>query len=514
MGKEQNLRRERLCGGKSSRRWLWFFLTLLILIPGDCCATPRPDPVSETSRRPTATKPRAPRVKPPVSRRRPQPQTVDGFLDDIEQRTFRFFWDTAHPRTRLVPDRWPTRSFASVAAVGFALTTYPIGAERGWVERDAAALRTKETLDFLASAPQGPEAAGRIGYKGFYYHFLDMETGARFGQVELSTIDTALLMAGALTAAEYFNGSDPVETAIRSRADELYRRVEWTWAQNHPPLLSLGWKPESGFLPYDYRGYNETMILYLLALGSPTFPIGPAAWEEFTRGYQWADFYGFTHVNFGPLFGHQFSHVWVDFRGIQDPFMRGKGIDYFENSRRAAYSQRAYAIANPKGFSAYSGEIWGLTACDGPADALLKVNGQTVQTHTYWDRGVAVNHDNDDGTLAPTAAGGAIAFAPEIVIPTLQEFVTRYGEYLYGGYGFFDAFNPTFELDVTLQHGRLIRGWGWFDTDYLGIDQGPILTMIENHRSGLIWKLTRKSHPLIDGLRRAGFTGGWLDQAP
>ncbi|HUP46684.1 MAG TPA: glucoamylase family protein, partial [Thermoanaerobaculia bacterium] len=236
------------------------------------------------------------------------------------------------------------------------------------------------------------------------------------------------------------------------------------------------------------------------------------AWAEWTKTHRWGEFYGYEHVNFAPLFGHQYSHVWIDFRGIFDDYMRGKGIDYFENSRRATLAQRAYAIDNPRNFRGYGADAWGLTACDGPIDAVLQVDGRSVQFWTYRARGAALGEITDDGTIAPTAAAGSLAFTPEESTAAIEEMVRRFGDYLYQQYGFLDAFNETLDrTGVTLQHGRVVPGVGWFDNDYLGIDQGPIVTMIENHRSGLIWRLMRQNEHIVRGLKKAGFTGGWLD---
>jgi hypothetical protein len=433
------------------------------------------------------------------------------FLDDLHERTFRYFLDLAHPTTGLVPDRYPTPSFASVAAVGFGLTAYPIGVERGWMTREEARRRVLLTLRFLLDAPQGPQSTGVTGYRGLLYHFLDMQTGHRYGNVELSTIDTALFLGGALFCQSYFDGDHPDEAAIRQTADALYRRADWTFVRPRPPLLGMGWRPEEGFIPSDWKGYDESMILYILALGSPTHPVEPQAWTAFTSTYVWASYYGNEHVAFGPLFGHQFSHVWIDFRGIQDAYMRGKGIDYFENSRRATVSQRQFAIANPNSFAGYGEDVWGLTACDGPADVTLDVNGRNVRFHTYAARAASASWSNDDGTLAPTAAGGSIAFAPEICESALKKMHATYGEHLWGRFGPLDAFNPTFTFtNIRLTHGKVVPGMGWFDTDWLGLDQGPIVAMIENHRTGLVWKTMRKNPYIAAGLRRAGFSGGWL----
>ncbi len=438
---------------------------------------------------------------------------ADAFLDALQARTFRYFWELANPANGLVPDRAPTPSFSSVAAVGFGLTAYPIGAERGYVTRAEARHRVLSTLRFLADAPQGPAASGVAGHRGFFYHFLDMRTGARFEQAELSSLDTALLLAGVLFCQSYFDGANAEEAAIRETAEALYRRVDWRWAQPRAPAIAAGWGPESGFGDYDYHGYNEAMVLYVLALGSPTHPVDEGAWREYTRRYVWGRFQGQEYLAFAPLFGHQYSHVWIDFRGIQDAYMRGRGIDYFENSRRAAYAHRAYAIANPLGFKGYGENLWGLTACDGPTDATIVLDGRPVRFYTYAARGASIDDTRDDGTIAPTAAAASLPFAPEIVVPALLEMQRRYGDRLFSTYGFLDAFNPSFTFDMPVRHGHVDPAQGWFDTDYLGIDQGPIFAMIENHRSRLVWEVMKKNPHVRRGLRRAGFAGGWLDAA-
>lgn len=442
-----------------------------------------------------------------------QPE-AQAFLDELEQRTFRYFWELADPATGLVPDRWPTRSFASVAATGFGLTAYPIGAERGWVTRSEARERVLATLRFLWRAPQGTQPAGATGYRGFFYHFLDPSTGRRFERVELSTVDTALLLAGVLFCQSYFDRDDPAEREIRELAEALYLRVEWDWAQPNPPAISHGWHPEKGFIPSDWRGYNEAMLVYVLALGSPTHAVGPEAWAEWTRPYRVVEFHGQRYVDFPPLFGHHYSHVWVDFRGILDQPMRRLGWDYFENSRRATLAQRAWAIANPRGWRGVDGEVWGVTACDGPADVELEVAGAKRRFWTYAGRGVGPGFPVDDGTIAPTAAGGSLPFTPAESTAALLAMRERHGANLWSRYGFLDAFNPTFDFPaVPVHHGKVVAGAGWYDSDYLGIDQGPILAMVENHRSELVWKVMRKNPHLVRGLRRAGFGGGWLDGA-
>jgi hypothetical protein len=416
-------------------------------------------------------------------------------IDDLERRTFRWFWDTANPKTFLVPDRWPTKSFSSIAAVGFGLTAYGIGAARGYVTREQARDRVLATLQSLLAMPQGPQPTNVSAYRGFFYHFLDMDTAARYKQVELSTIDSTWLYAGALFCQSYFDRDDPTERSIRDAAEQLYARAEWDWAQPRSPAITMGWYPESGFHKYDWRGYNEAMMVIILALGSPTHPVDSAAWGEYTKTYTWGTFYGQDHVLFAPLFGHQYSHMFIDFRGIQDAYMRAKGIDYFENSRRATIAQRAYAIENPGRWKDYGPTIWGLTACDGPGDTTI--DGRTY--HSYTARGATGGDIRDDGTIAPTAAASSIAFTPDISIAAIEEMQRRYGSSLYREYGFADSFNPTFNN-------------GWFDADYLGIDQGPIIAMIENSRSGLVWETMKKNAHVVQGLKRAGFAGGWIDQ--
>ena len=433
---------------------------------------------------------------------RPTFASDEALIDDIERRTFLWFWETSNAQNGLVNDRWPTKSFSSIAAVGFGLTAYGIGAERGWVTREAAADRVLTTLRFFENGVEGD--------RGFYYHFVDMETGKRFKEVELSTIDTTLFLAGALFCQSYFDRDNDTERAIRETAEKLYTRAEWNQFHERHPLVSMGWTPENGLHDWDYTGYNEAMILYILAIGSPTHPVSPKAWNAYTQSYKWDTHYGQEHVVFAPLFGHQYSHVWIDFRGIKDHVMRQKGIDYFENSRRATLSQRAYAIENPMKWRGYNENVWGLTACDGPFDGTLAINGTDRKFMTYAARGTAPGDTRDDGTLAPTAAIASMPFTPEISIAAAKAMIQTYGDHLYQQYGFLDSFNPTLTFDHKLQMGKIVPGVGWFDSDYLGIDQGPILAMIENHRTGLVWNTMKKNEHVRRGLRRAGFTGGWL----
>jgi len=424
-------------------------------------------------------------------------------LDELQRRTFLYFWELADSNNFQVPDRYPSLTFSSIAATGFGLTAYIVGAHKGWVSRELAANRVLNTLRTLKHLPQGPQKEGVSGYKGLFYHFLTLDKALRFKQVELSTIDTGLLMAGVLSVMEYFDKNNPVETEIRQTADFLFRRVEWDWAMNGKPTMSMGWHPESGFIASQWTGYNEAMVLLIMAMGSPTHPIPASSWEEWCKTYDWATYQGQEHVNFDPLFGHQYSQMYIDFRGIKDAYMRDRGIDYFENSRRATYANRAYCIANPRKFKAYSENIWGLTACDGPAYDARVINGDTVKFVEYSARGACSIREVDDGTIAPTAAAGSLPFAPEICLPALKTMWETYYDNLVDDYGFKDAFNPTYVWSRTGEKG-------WFDKDYIGIDQGPIVIQIANYQSGLIWDLMKKNSYISDGLRKAGFSGGWL----
>ncbi|MEX0737602.1 MAG: glucoamylase family protein, partial [Bacteroidota bacterium] len=238
-------------------------------------------------------------------------QERDPFLDTLQHRTFNWFWETTNPTNGLTPDRWPTRTFSSVAAIGFALTAYPIGVERAFVSRAEAADRVLSTMKFFWHAPQSADPVKATGYKGFYYHFLHLDSGLRFKDVELSTIDSGLLFAGMLFCQSYFDRDNEVERQIRVYADSIYTRADWQWFQQRPPRVSMSWRPERGFGQWDWSGYDEAMILYILALGSPTFPVEEEAWQQWTSTYKWGEYYGREFVNFGPLFGHQYSHCWI-----------------------------------------------------------------------------------------------------------------------------------------------------------------------------------------------------------
>ena len=452
------------------------------------------------------------------------PKAQQATVDELEKRTFEYFRDSANTQNGQIPDHWPDDGgdyFSSIAAVGFGLTAYGVGVERGWMKRSEAASRTLATLRFFHDAPQS-DANDATGNHGFFYHFLDMQSGQRYHAkkwVELSTIDTTLLLGGVLFAQSYYDGNAKAEKEIRRLADEIYRRVDWQWASPRPPLVAMGWSPEAGFIHVDWHGYNEAMLLYILALASPTHAIDQSAWKAWSETYDstWGTFQGHEQLGFAPLFGHQYSHVWIDFRGIQDDYMREHDLDYFQNSRRATFAQREYAIHNPMQWKDYSSTIWGLTASNGPRASTPKGEPDRYASdaktfYGYIARGAGLRGTIDDGTIAPTAAASSIAFAPEIAIPAIEAIKQRYGDAVYTRYGFIDAFNPSFTFtDRPLRTGHMVPNIGWVDTLYLGIDQGPIVAMIENYRSDFVWKVMRKNPYIREGLKRAGFRGGWLD---
>lgn len=417
----------------------------------------------------------------------------------LQRKAFDYFVYESNPLNGLVVDKTQAGAPASIAAVGLALSSYPVGVERGFINRAQAIEQTLATLRFFRDSVQStdPDATG---YRGFYYHFLDMVSGKRVWKCELSTIDTAILLAGMLTAAVYFSDSTADEREIRALADELYLRTDWNWAQNGGVTVTHGWKPESGFLPYRWQGYDEALFLYLLGLGSPTHPLPTESYVQWTSTYEWRKIYGHEFLYSGPLFTHQISHIWIDFRGIQDDYMRGKNIDYFENSRRATYVQQQYAIDNPAKFNGYGAKCWGITASDGPGPAKRMIEGHERQFFDYVARGVPAGPD--DGSIAPWAVAASLPFAPEIVLPTLQYF-EKLKLREEDPFGFRATFNATFA------DGPDPSQW-WVSPFHYGLNQGPIVLMIENYRSGLLWRLMRQCPYLVTGLRRAGFWGGWL----
>ncbi len=420
-------------------------------------------------------------------------------LEKLQKDTFGYFLKETNIENGLVLDSTKQNSPCSISAVGLALSCYPVAVENEFIQRDEAVVRVLTTLRFFLNSPQGKETDA-TGYKGFFYHFLDMKTGKRVGDNELSTIDTTFFLAGALTAAEYFTANTPEENEIRKLAEALYCRTDWRWALNGGTTVSMGWKPETGFLPYRWEGYSEALLLYVLALASPTFPLPEKSYMEWTKTYQWKKLYDIEHLYAGPLFIHQLSHCWIDFRGIQDEYMRSKGIDYYENTRRATYAQREYATRNPKNFKGYCDNCWGITASDGPGNQTVMIDGVEREFFDYLAR--QIPNGPDDGTIAPWAAVASLPFASEIVLPALAYFNEIYPD-MTSKYGFKCSFNPTFESGNQGVNG-------WISQGYYGLDQGPIVLMIENYRTGFFWRMMRNCPYIISGLQRAGFTGGWL----
>jgi hypothetical protein len=429
-----------------------------------------------------------------------EPSLTDDDLARLQRDTFKYFADEVNPENGLVRDSTRRGSPSSIAAVGFALTAYTIAVERKYMSRSEAVKRTLATLRFFHDAPHGKQRDA-TGYKGFYYHFLDMETGRRANKCEISTIDTTYLLAGALSASCYFDADTIAERELRELAEALYKRADWHWAQNGALTVSHGWRPERGFIRYRWSGYSEALILYFLGLASPTFPLPPESYKAWTRTYKWKKLYEQEFVYAGPLFIHHLSHMWIDFRGIHDDYMRGKAIDYFENSRRAIYAQQAYAMRNPKKFAGYGRFSWGITASDGPGPAEQRINGRRVRFFDYRAR--SIPYGPDDGTLAPWAVAASLPFAPEIVLPSLFQLNKDYPE-ITSKYGFKCSYNPTFT-----SQGRK----GWISQGYYGLDQGPIIMMIENYRTEFVWRLMRRCPFIVSGLQRAGFRGGWLVRA-
>ncbi|SPE50666.1 conserved hypothetical protein [Verrucomicrobia bacterium] len=402
--------------------------------------------------------------------------STDAFLDYVQETCFDYFWYTANSTNGLVPDRSATGSACSIAAVGFGLTAIGIAIDHGWITRSQGVARVEATLNTFLQGPQGSGTSGVIGYNGWFYHFLNMDSALRSGTSELSSIDTTLLLAGVLYVKQYFSGTDSDETSIRTMADAIFNRVNWDWMARGTNAVSMAWYPETGFSANNWVGYNEGMIIYCLGLGTATNPLPASAWSQWTTKYNWATNYGQAYVFYPPLFVYQYSHCWIDFRHVADPYMNSHSSSYFINSRRAALAQVAYSIANPDDMVGYSSNVWGLTASDDPSG--YAVHGLPP-----------VGFDND--TIASTAAGGSMAFTPEYSLPTLQYFYSHYRARIWTAFSFRDAFNLK---------------QGWYDTDELGIDQGPIVIMIENYRTQRVWQLFMQNAEAQRGLERAGFT--------
>ncbi|MCK9422879.1 MAG: hypothetical protein M0Q38_09785 [Bacteroidales bacterium] len=414
-------------------------------------------------------------------------------LDSIQHKTFLFFLNEHHPKTGIVKDRTTSASPCSIAATGFGIPSFAIGAERNWITREQAAEITLRILKFFANSVQSTDKKA-TGYEGFYYHFLVMKDGTREWNCELSSVDTGLLMMGIIFARNYYNLDNNIETQIRKLATLLLGRTNWNFMKlpakdKFANTISMGWTPEDGLADYGWSGYDEALFLYVLAAGSG-MENAEQSYKAWLKSYKWYTPYkGLSHVAFPPLFGHQFSQAFIDYRGLVDEYMKEKGIDYFENSRRATYAQRQYATDNPKGWIGYDSLCWGVTASDGPDG---KYNFDDKKFLGYAGRGTSGPDYNyyDDGTIAPYASLSSLPFAPEIVLPTIKSMNEKYGKKLWGKYGYYDAFNPTAK---------------WIDNDFLGIDEGPMLIMIENFRTGLVWNYVMKDPIIQNGLNKLGY---------
>lgn len=414
-------------------------------------------------------------------------------LDTIQKKTFQFFVNEHHPEWGIVKDRASEWAPSSIASTGFAIPVFAVGIERNWIEREDAAKIVMNILEFFYNAPQSADT-NATGYKGFFYHFLRMNSGTREWKCELSSIDTGILMMGIIFARNYFNIDNITETQIRLYADKLLEGMDWSIfampaESRHPYTISMGWSPEEGRTDWGWYGYNEGLFLYTLAAGTGMEDI-EKSYNAWLSSYKWQTPYeGYSHVVFPPLFGHQFSHAFIDYRGLVDPYMKEKGIDYFENSRRATYVQRLYAMDNPYGWKGYDSLCWGITASDGPTE---KYNANGRKFLGYAGRGTSGPDFNyfDDGTIAPYASLSSLPFAPEIVLPTIKAINKRYGSKIWGKYGYYDAFNPTAN---------------WVNDDFLGIAEGPMIIMIENFRSGLVWNYVMKDRIIQKGLKKLGY---------
>ena len=395
------------------------------------------------------------------------------FLEDLERRSFQYFWEQGNPRTGLVLDRTRTdgspadeehRSVASIAATGFGLTALCIAAERHWVEPEPARARTRTTLRFFAN--------DALQQHGWFYHWLDVSTGERVWKSEVSSIDSALLVAGALTARQYFRD----DAEIVDLATKIYERIDFPWMLNgHPTLLSMGWRPESGFINSRWDDYSEHPMLYLMAIGSPTHPITPEAWYAWKRN--WNHYDGYSYLGKTPLFTYQYSHAWVDFRGRRE--IKGEHIDYFENSVKATLAHRRFCMDLAKEFPGYGPNMWGISASD------------SIKGYVAW--GGPPRDPAIDGTVVPYAAAGSLMFVPQLSLAALKTMRAKYSQ-IYGKYGFADAFNPN---------------TGWVNRDVIGIDLGITLLSAENARSENIWRWFMRNPEIpgameLIGLRKYG----------
>jgi hypothetical protein len=391
----------------------------------------------------------------------------EAFLDDLERQGCLFFWEQGHPKTGQVLDRARNdlngardpRRMASIASTGFGLTALCIADHRGYLPHAQIVERVGTTLDWHLN--HLPET------HGFFYHFTDVETGKRYPGSELSSIDTSLLLCGILTARGYFE-----DARIQQLATAIYERVDWPWMLNGGKTFSMGWQPDTGFLKARWNHYCELMMIYLLAIGSPTHPVAPESWVSFTRPV--IHYAGFDYISGNdPLFTHQYSHAWFDFRYKTDAY-----ADYFANSIKATRAHKAFCLSYPKW---YSEQYWGITSSD------------YAGGYTAW--GGPPAQGPIDGTVVPCAAAGSLPFLPMDCIAVLRGMRSKWGKYAWGRYGFVDAFHPAAN---------------WYDADVLGIDQGISVLMAENLRSGLVWDVFMHNPETGRAMQRSGFHGRGL----
>jgi hypothetical protein len=400
---------------------------------------------------------------PPVGSRVPLSPDDDRFLEDLEEANFRFFWDQASPQTGLVKDRCNARGadkgvVASIAATGFGLTALCIGQKRGYISYPEAKARVLAGLRFLwRKLPH---------HRGFFYHFANINTGERLWDSEASSVDTAILLCGILTCRQYFRTLE-----IRELAALIFDRVDWTWLSEDTSLLPHGWMPDIGFLPYRWEDYSELMMMYLLGLGSSSHPLRIDTWDAWKRPT--FEYEGMRYIgSFAPLFVHQYSQAWFDFRGKRDRYG-----DYFQNSIIATEVHRRFCVELAKQFPDYSDDLWGITASD------------SQQGYVVWGGPPAVGPI--DGTIVPSAAAGSLPFLFQAAMRVLRTIKTRYGPAgAWTDYGFVNAFNPL---------------KNWYDSDVVGIDTGITMLMAENVRTEFIWDTFMKNREARVGMERAGF---------
>ena len=386
----------------------------------------------------------------------------DQLLDDLEKANFLYFWEQANPQTGLVRDRYTIRGadkggVASIASTGFGLTAICIAEKRGYISYSQARDRVVAGLRFLWR--------GLPHHRGFFYHFADMSTGERQWDSEVSSVDTAILLCGVLTCRRHFH-----HQGISDLASAIANRVDWTWLSEDTALLPHGWMPEVGFLPYRWDGYSELMMMYLLGLGSSSHPLQPEAWNAWKRTV--FEYDGLRYIGaFAPLFVHQYSQAWFDFRGKRDRY-----ADYFQNSIVATDVHRRFCVELAKQFPDYSDDLWGITASD------------SEHGYVAWGGPPAVGPI--DGTVVPSATGGSLPFLPLATLRVLRNIKSRYGDRAWTRYGFVNAFNPLRK---------------WYDPDVIGIDTGITMVMAENLRTGFVWETFMKNPEAQRGMDRAGF---------